>query len=243
MPSLRKLLQHVTTCYKAFGESFCALVEAVGVVEEKETLLAEANATIERLRTRLERERDQGLVVVTRLREQRNVAETQLAEAKAGARLVKACDEAMGISGNQHSELAEAKAEIESLRKQRDGWEEGCWQAEQELAKAKAEIERLSRELDILLNTADHLHKRYKKALHDRDQAEAELETKNTDAEIGRMVRRMPANTGLKHYSNGTWYAMRYCRDVGWCTIRVDFGTHNPAEALRSIQEVGDAEG
>ena len=115
--------------------------------------------------------------------------------------------------------------------------------AEGALAEAKAEIERLSRELDILLNTADHLSKRYKKALHDRDQAEAELATKNADADLGRMVRRMPANTGLKHYSNGTWYAMRYCRDVGWCTIRVDLGTHDPAEALRSIQEMCDDEG
>lgn len=70
--SLREPLEHVTTCYKAFGKAFCALVEVVGGLEFDKVEPEDSDATIRKLRQRAE------------------VAESRFAEAKAEiARLLK----------------------------------------------------------------------------------------------------------------------------------------------------------
>ncbi len=70
-------------------------------------------------------------------------------------------------------------------------------------------------------------------------EAKAEIESLRPDAEIGRLVREMQLDSSLRHVAS-RYHAFIYVRaSFEWGhVISVD----SPAEALRSIQEVGDAE-
>lgn len=147
------------------------------------------------------------------------------------------------------SRLAEAKAEIEALRKRKAWWkhsveswksEELSWHEEmrelrKELAEAKAEIEefRLSRRV---------WKQQCQSARKQRAEAEAVVKSLAIDAEIGRLVRGLENETGF-HHQDGQYYAVRfgwkYPRTLGYSAI-ADSKSADPAEALRAIQEMGD---
>jgi len=123
-------------------------------------------------------------------------------------------------------EAVEAQ-ENDDLRKERDGWEQGCWQAEQELAEAKAALEawmRRCQKLERLL---------------------AVQKASIADAEIGRLVRGMKwgSKFSVHGYDLSIPEYMSFCWDAAQDGYRLLKQTKDPAEALRAIQkEVGDGE-
>jgi len=106
-------------------------------------------------------------------------------------------------------------ATIRNLREACNIWEQRCQKDEEELAEAKAEIERL---------------RSLVKGLLDVDRA------RNVDAEIGRLVWGMRPGTRLEK-GEEFYAAVVFAQKPIYM-----FGlTSDPAEALRAIQEVGDA--
>lgn len=124
-------------------------------------------------------------------------------------------------------ECNKPRAEIEMWRGECREWQSSTHQLREELAEAKAEIESWMcrcHELERLL--ADH------KASH-------------AAAQIGRLVRGMREGTRLVCGIDNI-YAVDECTEfnranAGWKWLRGRW--NDPAEALRAIQEVGDAEG
>ena len=168
--------------------------------------------------------------------------------------LLKALVEAVEPSG---------PAELDDLRKQRDGWEQGCWQAEQELAEARVEMERLRRNCDYLRRQRGLAIDARVDAR--RELAEAKAEIKNlqrgrywqrrcweaedkhdTDAELGKLVKGMGRDTRLWHNGDG-WYIAQKLQGKDppqvrwWDTLANETGS-DPVSALRTIQEADDAE-
>ena len=292
-----------TWAYNLLG----ALVEAV---EPEDT-----DATIRKLRARLERERDQTIVAVKRLREQRDKAEKELAEAKAAvaqwrdscrwwkahcceiekthtAEAVEPEDTPTDEQYNDarddrirflQKELAKAKAKIGRLQEmlgayadcpsyddarqlvynlrkelakakaERDSWERQCRNAEHGLAEAKEEIERLRKVSDdVDENSAwvdkelAHARAKIQVLREQRDleraavmmgkpvgpRVEAQFEKLKADAEIGRLVRGMRSEARLEKHG-------KYYNGIVTSPIHT---THaiGPLEALRAIQEKGD---
>ena len=99
-PSLREPLEHVTTCYKAFGEAFCALVEAVGEREADDDVPILFWKNIAEMRTV---ELNEAKAEIVDLRKQRDDAEEDAAYRTTVA-------DCMG------EERDEAKTEIERLQ-------------------------------------------------------------------------------------------------------------------------------
>lgn len=127
------------------------------------------------------------------------------------------------VEAVEPSELTEAN----DLREQRDGWERGCWEAEQELAEARAETKGLREERDAA-------RMRLAKWLDTHSQLVA-------DAALGRLVRGMQPGGRLMRIDISTfastareWEAHS---SVGGIHARAD----TPTEALKAIQEVGSA--
>ena len=143
--------------------------------------------------------------------------------------------------------LIEAKAEIESLRKQRDGWEEGCWQTEQEFAEAKAEIEDLKDACNRQRDTARVLNRRIARLHQQREETKEELASYtasvSADAALGELVREMQCYTRLTKdkFHGGIGYKTESYLFTKSHWHPGDRWYDDPAEALRSIQEVGDA--
>ena len=111
---------------------------------------------------------------------------------------------------------------------------------------AEAEIERLRKELlqeddhfrhirARLTTRREYWEKRCLKAEHDL----AHLEILSADAKIGRLVRGMPRYSRLTKGSVYYW-AEEQSKDNVWHRVKQPLPSSNPAEALRSIQEVGD---
>ena len=134
------------------------------------------------------------------------------------------------------SRLAEAKATIRrlrverlDLRVERDGLDQRCSELEHKLTEAKAEIERLRGKCE-----SEELCKGYPDLCAE---AEAVIKSIKADATLGAMVRGMRRGGNLR----------RAGPLKGWGWIASDYanygeGADDPAEALRSIQEVGDDE-
>ena len=142
--------------------------------------------------------------------------------------------------------------------------------AEGELAEAKAEIERQASRLDKLYAEAANLQIQLNGERCDRAElfqqlaetrmelqsyTESYAESVSVDAEIGRLVRGMADRTRLirGHPSNSAcqtqmcYWAERQGKrpwlDGSWSKVGHKYLKHDPAEALRAIQEVGDDEG
>ena len=108
--------------------------------------------------------------------------------------------------------------------------------AESRLAEAKAETEKWRKSAQVY-------RARYILALNDRDVAQAELEIKNDDAEIGRLVRKMRKHTALIKTESTYWgQTGELSTTTKWTTADHPWVRDDPAEALRAIQEGGDAE-
>ena len=120
-----------------------------------------------------------------------------------------------------------------------------------ELAEAKAEIERLREALEQTHDHLTHIRARlterreyWEKRCLKAEHSLARLEITSADAEIGRLVRGMRIGTRLVR-SIDNIYGVDECSqfnqaDAEWKWIRGRW--RDPAEALRSIQEVGDDE-
>ena len=162
-------------------------------------------------------------------------------------------------------EPEDTDATIRKLRNQRDGanealemrrtmcqsWERRCLKAEGELTIAKdlTLVDRkMMEELRQALTSAEG---RIKELRGERNEAKAEIEELRAelmtdvqglmaDAKIGKLVRGMRGHSRLVKAGVG-YYAQAIDLDAGgWHSSLA--GLHAPAEALRAIQGVGDAE-
>lgn len=124
-------------------------------------------------------------------------------------------------------ERDQATGERENLLESCRWWKQCCMNAKHQLAEAKAEIEKLRGKCEW-----EELCKGYPGLC-----AEAEVVVKSikADAEIGRLVRGMRPNSGLR-YVGGRYHALAYVYPAWGGLTAAD----TPAEALRAIQTLGE---
>lgn len=120
-----------------------------------------------------------------------------------------------------------------------------CVPVDTELAQAKAEIERLRHEVEQIHDRLTHIQARlttrrdyWEKRCLKAEQGLARLEIASADAEIGRLVRGMRRGSTLIHTGpfvvETDWVGQHLPDIYQWAD--------DPADALRAIQEVGDAQ-
>ena len=143
----------------------------------------------------------------------------------------------------------EVDARIADLTADRDSWERQCRNAERgELAEAKGRDEAKAR-VKYLETEHNRAQTQNGRNLQRLTEAKAEIETLRAellanveglmaDAAIGRLVRGMDSHTRLRRWHQ--FYEAERWSSTGWYSV-VD-AQESAAEALRSIQEVGDAE-
>ena len=122
-----------------------------------------------------------------------------------------------------------------------------------ELAQAKAEIERLEKNRDYLRRQTIRARDTRVELCRQLTEARVELESYtasgNADAEIGQLVWNMRRGTRLVRGTVGLYWGSKYTGGSfeaaeSWVCAHGDgCAVDDPAEALRSIQEVGDAGG
>ena len=140
------------------------------------------------------------------------------------------------------TEPEDTDATIRKLRDERDTWERRCKEAERDLREARNYWKRRSRNVERQLTKAKAEIERLRKDPFDefvlvrcqnaeraRDRLIDEHDRLKADAEIGRLVQRMPCGSSLSHpgFVEG-WVYLDYARRHQGDT---------PAEALAAIQE------
>ena len=164
--------------------------------------------------------------------------------------------EAIGVNkhiaslAHVHTELAEAKAEIERLREVSDDTEAYSSLADKMAERLRKERDETKAEIGVFRNSRGYWKQQCQDARERYREAEAVVKSLVANAEIGRRVRGMRSASRLFKQGNYYWaeflgdipeYPSDYQGAIGhrasFCTRR----TPNPEEALRTIQEVGDA--
>lgn len=260
MPNLRYLLGEWASNRGPHKLTYGLLKALVEAVEPEDT-----DATIRKLRTRLERERDQTLVSVKRLREQRDSAEAELADAKVEIERLRKrkafwehsieswlaeerswCEQMAEL----RKERDEAKAKIERLHSEVAEGERAFSRVYRQLAEANAEL-KLLKESTELADAAAEIERLG--AQRDLEwaavmmgkplgpEAEAQFEKLKADAALGGLVLGMRPDSWLVKGDGGIYYWSNTQNQpwVAWGT-RDRPMTTDPAEALRAIQEEDD---
>lgn len=139
---------------------------------------------------------------------------------------------------------ATIRKELAEIRFAERYWKEQCEEARNQVAEAKAEIERLRKERDGFRADLGEELRRRERLIRAKVSACDAKEAMRAAAELGRLVRNMAPGTsltrlwGMPRYVAATrWQKGKYSdkRDTNACA--------DPAEALRAIQkEVGDGE-
>lgn len=100
--------------------------------------------------------------------------------------------------------------------------------------------EGLRSELEEVRKHKDSYRKRYMRVLSERDQIRAKLETKNDDAELGKLVRGMRSNSQLVKGGVFYWGAVKNVLNNEWSLAEQPPLSSDPNIALRSIQKEED---